>query len=311
MDKRIDYIDIAKAIGIILVYIGHCDLNYKSPLFLWIYSFHMPLFFFISGFLFKFHSQLSYDKIGKILYNKAISLLIPYLFFSIIQSITFILFNIPLHNWIIKGWGTNPLWFLPVLFLIEVLHLCITSNKKILIVASISIIIGLFIYKTQTNRWLPYSISEIPWFYICFLEGYLCTHILQRKHFSCIITLFLLFLHYLLLFIIIIPYNDNYRTQDNDILSYVYRIIIGLVGTISFIGVSQIVNKIHQTQLLKWIGKNTLVILCTHIMYIRILQQVGCGYFSYLLAWFLIIPSILLYNKYILPRITKLKKNIL
>ena len=130
MDKRIDYIDIAKAIGIILVYIGHCDLNYKSPLFLWIYSFHMPLFFFISGFLFKFHSQLSYDKIGKILYNKAISLLIPYLFFSIIQSITFILFNIPLHNWIIKGWGTNPLWFLPVLFLIEVLHLCITSNKK-------------------------------------------------------------------------------------------------------------------------------------------------------------------------------------
>lgn len=58
MEHRIGYIDIAKGIGILLVYIGHCDLDYKSNLFLWIYSFHMPLFFFISGSLFTPHKQL-------------------------------------------------------------------------------------------------------------------------------------------------------------------------------------------------------------------------------------------------------------
>ena len=50
---RIEYLDIAKGIGMILVYIGHCRIPGDNPLFQWIYSFHMPLFFFISGLLFK------------------------------------------------------------------------------------------------------------------------------------------------------------------------------------------------------------------------------------------------------------------
>lgn len=46
-EKRIDYIDIAKGIGIILVVIGHC-INGHSIAGRYISSFHMPLFFFIS-----------------------------------------------------------------------------------------------------------------------------------------------------------------------------------------------------------------------------------------------------------------------
>lgn len=45
--QRIDYIDIAKGIGILLVLWGHlyvCDYVHSA-----IYLFHMPLFFFISG----------------------------------------------------------------------------------------------------------------------------------------------------------------------------------------------------------------------------------------------------------------------
>ena len=40
-------IDVVKAWGIILVIMGHT----YSPFNKWIYSFHMPLFFFVSGFL--------------------------------------------------------------------------------------------------------------------------------------------------------------------------------------------------------------------------------------------------------------------
>ena len=49
MQKRIEYIDTAKAIGILLVILGHCKFLYRPELGIFIYSFHMPLFFVISG----------------------------------------------------------------------------------------------------------------------------------------------------------------------------------------------------------------------------------------------------------------------
>ena len=54
MKKRIEWIDICRGLAIILVIIGHSNLetgmafNLKSI----IYSFHMPLFFVLSGYLF-------------------------------------------------------------------------------------------------------------------------------------------------------------------------------------------------------------------------------------------------------------------
>ena len=58
ISKRIEYIDIARGIGILLVVMGHNDFSLISPfLFKLIYSFHMPLFFFMSGIFFKPHSS--------------------------------------------------------------------------------------------------------------------------------------------------------------------------------------------------------------------------------------------------------------
>lgn len=52
--NRLLFIDIAKGIGILLVALAHNDLAGYAPfLFHWIYSFHMPLFFFLSGLFFK------------------------------------------------------------------------------------------------------------------------------------------------------------------------------------------------------------------------------------------------------------------
>ena len=52
--KRIDYVDIAKGIGIVLVVMGHNDFALISPFaHKFIYSFHMPMFFFMSGMFFK------------------------------------------------------------------------------------------------------------------------------------------------------------------------------------------------------------------------------------------------------------------
>ena len=52
MSKRINYIDVARGIGILLVVMGHNDFAAISPfMHKFIYSFHMPLFFFLGGLL--------------------------------------------------------------------------------------------------------------------------------------------------------------------------------------------------------------------------------------------------------------------
>lgn len=57
--KRLNWVDWAKTFGIFLVVFGH-SFNPSSSEWSWelellnlIYSFHMPLFFFLSGYLFK------------------------------------------------------------------------------------------------------------------------------------------------------------------------------------------------------------------------------------------------------------------
>jgi polysaccharide biosynthesis protein PslL len=52
--QRVGYVDIAKGIGIILVVMGHNDFALISPFaHKFIYSFHMPMFFFMSGMFLK------------------------------------------------------------------------------------------------------------------------------------------------------------------------------------------------------------------------------------------------------------------
>ena len=47
--KRIQWIDVLRGVGILLVVAGHTQI----PIHKYIYGFHMPLFFFISGYLWK------------------------------------------------------------------------------------------------------------------------------------------------------------------------------------------------------------------------------------------------------------------
>ena len=54
--QRYDFVDMAKGYGMLFIMIGHLGITKLHDLFyfqVWIYSFHIPLFFFLSGFLFK------------------------------------------------------------------------------------------------------------------------------------------------------------------------------------------------------------------------------------------------------------------
>ena len=55
---RLPWLDVLKGIGIILVVVGHVYSN--KTIFNWLYSFHMPLFFFAAGWVYREKSVL-YD----------------------------------------------------------------------------------------------------------------------------------------------------------------------------------------------------------------------------------------------------------
>ncbi|MBR6903017.1 MAG: acyltransferase family protein, partial [Clostridia bacterium] len=79
-DKRDKSIDLAKGIGIILVFIGH--INFPETVVNIINAFHMPLFFVCSGYLY----DSKYDRLSTrdFIKKKAKSLLFPYYFLGAI-----------------------------------------------------------------------------------------------------------------------------------------------------------------------------------------------------------------------------------
>ncbi|MEG0019892.1 MAG: acyltransferase family protein, partial [Oscillospiraceae bacterium] len=72
--KRDLSMDIVKGIGIILMVVGHS----KSPFTAFIYSFHMPLFFIVSGYLFNIKYSESLKSSFGYMIKKLKELYIPY-----------------------------------------------------------------------------------------------------------------------------------------------------------------------------------------------------------------------------------------
>lgn len=126
MSKRIEYIDIARGIGILLVVMGHNDFSLVSPFaYKLIYSFHMPLFFFLSGYF--INTTIGFWDFFKKRFN---SLLKPYLFTLFLiyfVSISFgkMGFEMAMIRIVKSLYGTGryidwvQLWFLPHLFVVS------------------------------------------------------------------------------------------------------------------------------------------------------------------------------------------------
>lgn len=72
--SRLTALDSLRGFGILLVVLGHTSQT--NDLVSWIFSFHMPLFFIISGML--FHERQFLDSFKR----KAVRLLVPYVFFG-------------------------------------------------------------------------------------------------------------------------------------------------------------------------------------------------------------------------------------
>lgn len=118
---RIETIDIAKAITIFCVILGHTTGNLDTPMFRRVlYSFHMPLFFFLAGLSVKPGALHGAKAWLEFLYKNLLSLIVPYLIWGLIYAP----FSYPNMGDLFYGsWESltrmetlTSLWYLPCFF---------------------------------------------------------------------------------------------------------------------------------------------------------------------------------------------------
>lgn len=144
MKQRNKQMDVLLCLGIVLVILGHVGANsWKTKLFDWfvIYSFHMPLFFFISGYFYRPEREKEY---GKSVLRMVEKFVVPYYAWNLVYAVIafalkdaeLVRFNLDksILNFIITPWTTgdqyqlnSPAWFLLTLFLVELAY--ITLHK--------------------------------------------------------------------------------------------------------------------------------------------------------------------------------------
>ena len=144
--KRLDYLDMTKGLGMILVLIGHLQGDsifkfspYIQPLCVYIFSFHMPMFFIVSGILMAIKNDevRPFREVAK---NRFRGIMIPYLWFSFFYLLVVVAALIKgeiapatlyLNIWyVFSGYGMNVLWFLPALYLGELLFVIIRRKIR-------------------------------------------------------------------------------------------------------------------------------------------------------------------------------------
>ena len=198
MDRNL-YLDNLKAILIFFVVLGHfVHLNHRIPVFgvinNMIYSFHMPLFIFVSGYLSKKIVRQRKEEITQILYAYLVFVTL-YLIFTELTSLgwgSYYIFNTVDQNWYLLGLFFWHL-FLPYFQLFQ---------KKISFIASVIIALVIGFYRDFDSF---FALYRVTYFMPFFLLGYYCNDInllikrYIRFRYSFIIVLFVSFIGILLL----------------------------------------------------------------------------------------------------------------
>lgn len=160
--KQYDYITLSKAIGIILVVVGHFTSTVYMPAYYTeiknlIFSFHMPLFMILSGFLFQMSMSRKPDGISFLpfLKKKFLRLMVPYFFIS--AAIALLNYGLGLFipvkrtvdwHYLLEILYTNVggsavfLWFMYTLFVVFLISaLCTKLKGGIAILGILSVIL--------------------------------------------------------------------------------------------------------------------------------------------------------------------------
>lgn len=134
---RVPWIDTLKFLGILAIYIGHFG-NLAGYAYQFVFTYHVPLFFFVSGFFALKHKE---ETLLQTINRKAVSLLIPYALFCALSILmiaiqknmsagTILSLFVQALSGIRNQLFAGPLWFIPCLFVVSVLFAVLLKLLK-------------------------------------------------------------------------------------------------------------------------------------------------------------------------------------
>jgi len=274
-NKRNDFMDFLKGIGIFLVILGHHE-NWITD---WIYSFHMPLFFILAG---VFHKNE--DKYFNFFKKKVKSLLVPYLFFAIILFLFWLVIgrkfgesainNIPVKECFIgifygivevKGissmeWG-GPIWFLLCLFLISNIFYFVSKlNLKKVIFIEICFIIISAISKKYIPISLPWNLQRALIDISFYTIGYYAKDFIKNKDEKNNTITLIKGIFFILINVSIYLNRDKLNILEKYNINLVY-LIGGIFGSL---GVIEIFKNMKSSKKIEFLGKNSIILLAFH-----------------------------------------------
>lgn len=295
--KRLDHIDTMKAIGIVLVVLGHSpglNVFVKNV----IYGFHMPLFFFVSGLLLPEQKlSLRYRSYLSFLWK---ALGIPYIFFFLISY----LYWLPTHDmaasaekyigitwWkpivgVVIGNGDAlfvnvVLWFFTCLITTSLLFFVARkyfSTSFLFIGLNIIGIVYTLIYDPSWPR-LPWGLDNA----VVALSFYSTGHFLRRyqnaimekisKYNSILLALFMFAgVAYLA--------SINGEVDLNTLLFGNHRYLFFINAYLGILALFYFSISIPTNAVIQWLSKNTIIIFPIHLLMFSIFTGVGVVVFG-------------------------------
>lgn len=260
--SRTEWIDSARGIGILCVMLGHMSIPQLLSQF--IFSFHMPLFFFLSGYLWKGRRDCAW------FFGRIDRLVVPYVIYTLlfIGMRWYAFGDAPTRflSELFHGNGLGPTWFFSCLFLTEAIGVCFCGRLGGGLVGSVFKIVlcGILGWLWIDSAWPNYGMSRVAFITASFwLAGNLFRRenlferfSLLRKHSRAKILLAALFVWS---FFWVQSPNLGYCVYGRF---FVLFWSVAFAGTIATIAIVRMVAP--DNGFLGFMGRNSLLFMCFH-----------------------------------------------
>ena len=187
--KRIKWIDAAKAIGIIAIFLGHIPDESGTTCSSFVWNFHVPLFFFLSGCT----EALGKEKrIAENLLKKAKEILVPWLLFCFMCLLTAVLerkaflgdvkhfIAVIMRGTIRNQYFAGALWFLTGLFVVQFVFSILRKIKKPLLILMISCTIHYFTRSALSKPIGVFNYDSALVYLIYYVAGFVLFPYIQK-----------------------------------------------------------------------------------------------------------------------------------
>lgn len=276
MKNRLHWIDIIRGTAILLVMLGHTYTN--SYINGFIYSFHIPLFFYLSGYLYKVKN------ISFIAYVKKIikKMIVPGLIYGWLCYFIEYIFRIDSNTFVSKILGTFfelrgstysiiP-WFLITITFVEVIFYVISKylkKEKVIIIILVGLIVN-YIYLKFIGKILPWGIDItmlcLSFFSIGFYTKNYMDIFLDRIKWRDIVIMYAITVVVSIINLNYFVIPDIYAGVTGNILIFFSSAIFGIFATFA------LSKKINKLSVVEFIGQNSIIFYSLHGTIYKILN---------------------------------------